>query len=110
MLFMDVPIGVLALLLVSRMVGDPASIADQVRKARGHLSLDGVGIGVLALCVGSLQVVLDKGQEDNWFHSHLISTLAVVFPVALVLFVIWELTSAKPVMNLRMFKNPHFSA
>ena len=53
--------------------------------------------------------MLDKGQEDNWFHSHLISTLAVVFPVALVLFVIWELTRAKPVMDLRMFKNRNFA-
>ena len=81
--YMNVPIGILSLLLVSRLVEDPAYLADQVRKARGHLSLDYIGIGVLALCVGSLQVVLDKGQEDNWFQSHLIATLAVIFPVAL---------------------------
>jgi MFS transporter, DHA2 family, multidrug resistance protein len=107
--YMNVPIGVLALMLVSRLVDDPAYLADQVRKARGHLSLDYIGIGVLALCVGSLQVVLDKGQEDNWFQSHLIATLAVIFPVALGLFVIWELKRPKPVMDLRMFKNRNFA-
>jgi MFS transporter, DHA2 family, multidrug resistance protein len=106
---MNVPIGMLALLLVSRLVEDPAYLTEQVKKARGHLSLDYIGIGVLALCVGSLQVVLDKGQEDNWFHSHLIATLAVIFPVALVLFVIWELTRPQPVMDLRMFKNRNFA-
>ena len=97
--YMNVPIGILSVLLVSRLVEDPAYLADEVKKARGHLSLDYIGIGVLALCLGSLQIVLDKGQEDNWFNSHLIATLAVIFPVALVLLVIWELTRSKPVRN-----------
>jgi MFS transporter, DHA2 family, multidrug resistance protein len=65
---------------------------------------------MLALCLGSLQVVLDKGQEDDWFHSPLIYTLAVIFPVTLALFVVWELTRRKPVMDLRMFKNRNFAA
>ena len=107
--YMNVPIGVLALLLVSRLVEDPAYLTAQVNKARGRLSFDYIGIGMLVLCVGALQVVLDKGQEDNWFHSHLISTLSVIFPVTLVLFVIWELKQAKPVMDLRMFKNRNFA-
>jgi DHA2 family multidrug resistance protein len=107
--YMNIPIGILSVLLVSRLVEDPAYLADEVKKARGHLSLDYIGIGVLALCLGSLQVVLDKGQEDNWFNSHLIATLAVIFPVALVLFVIWELTRPKPVVDLRLFKNRNFA-
>jgi MFS transporter, DHA2 family, multidrug resistance protein len=107
--YMNVPVGMLSMLLVSRLVEDPAYLTDQVKKARGHLSLDYIGIGVLALWVGSLQVVLDKGQEDNWFNSHLIATLAVIFPVMLVVFVIWELTRPKPVMDLRMFNNRNFA-
>ena len=107
--YMNVPIGILSVLLVSRLVKDPAYLVDEVKKARGHLRLDYIGIGVLALCLGSLQVVLDKGQEDNWFNSHLIATLAVLFLVSLVLFVIWELTRPEPVMDLRLFKNPNFA-
>jgi MFS family permease len=89
--YMNVPVGILSLLLVSRLVEDPAYLTEQIKKLRGHLSIDYIGIGFLGLSLGALQVVLDKGQEDNWFYSPLIATLAVTFPVALVLFVIWEI-------------------
>jgi MFS transporter, DHA2 family, multidrug resistance protein len=108
--YMNVPVGMLSLLLVSQLIEDPAYLSDQIKKARRYLSIDYIGIGLLALCLGSLQVVLDKGQEDNWFYSPLILTLGVMFPVTLMLFVIWELTCRKPVMDLRMFKNPNFAA
>jgi DHA2 family multidrug resistance protein len=108
--YMNVPVGMLSLLLVSRLVEDPAYLSEQIRKARRYLSIDYIGIGLLALCLGSLQVVLDKGQEDDWFHSPMIAVLAVIFPVALVLFIAWELTRSKPVMDLRMFKNRNFAA
>ena len=108
--YMNVPVGILSLLLLSRLVEDPAYLTEQIKKLRGHVSIDYVGIGFLALSLGALQVVLDKGQEDNWFYSPLIATLSVTFPVALVLFIIWELTRAKPVMDLRMFKNRNFAA
>jgi MFS transporter, DHA2 family, multidrug resistance protein len=108
--YMNVPVGMLSMLLVSRLVEDPAYLSEQIRKARRYLSIDYIGIGLLALCLGSLQVVLDKGQEDDWFHSPMIAVLAVIFPVALVLFIAWELTRSKPVMDLRMFKNRNFAA
>jgi MFS transporter, DHA2 family, multidrug resistance protein len=108
--YMNVPVGILSLLLVSRLIEDPGYLSEQLKKLRGHVSIDYIGIGFLALFLGALQVVLDKGQEDNWFYSPLIATLGVTFPVALVLFVIWELTCSKPVMDLRMFKNRNFAA
>src|ERR1700689_472529 len=108
--YMNVPVGMLSLLLVSHLIEDPAYLSEQIRKARRYLSIDYIGIGLLALCLGSLQVVLDKGQEDDWFHSPMIAALAVIFPVALVLFIAWELTRSKPVMDLRMFKNRNFAA
>jgi MFS transporter, DHA2 family, multidrug resistance protein len=108
--YMNVPVGMLSLLLVSRIIEDPAYLTDQIKKLRGHVSIDYIGIGFLALSLGALQVVLDKGQEDNWFYSPLIATLAPIFPVALVLFVIWELTRRKPVVDLRIFKNRNFAA
>src|SRR5271170_6303058 len=108
--YMNVPVGMLSLVLVSKLIEDPAYLSEQIRKARKYLSMDYIGIGLLALCLGSLQIVLDKGQEDDWFHSPMIAALAVIFPVALVLFVVWELTRSKPVLDLRMFKNRNFAA
>src|ERR1700751_2441071 len=108
--YMNVPVGMLSLLLVSRLIEDPEYLSLQLKKLRGHMSIDYVGIGFLALCLGALQVVLDKGQEDNWFYSPMIATLAVIFPVALVLFIAWELSRSKPVMDLRMFRNRNFAA
>jgi DHA2 family multidrug resistance protein len=108
--YMNVPVGMLSLLLVSRIITDPAYLTDQIKKRRGKVSIDYIGIGFLALALGALQVVLDKGQEDNWFYSPAIATLEVIFPVALVSFVIWEVTRRKPVADLRMFKNRNFTA
>jgi MFS transporter, DHA2 family, multidrug resistance protein len=107
--YMNVPVGIISLMLLYRLLEDPAYLTEQVKKLRGKLSLDYVGIGALALCLGSLQVVLDKGQEDDWFHSHLITTLAVIVPIALAIFLFWELTRRKPVLDLRMFKSRNFA-
>jgi MFS transporter, DHA2 family, multidrug resistance protein len=107
--YMNVPVGMLSLMLVSRLIEDPAYLKEQVKKARGYMHIDYIGIGVLALCLGSLQVMLDRGQEDDWWRSHLISTLGVTFPLALVAFIVWELTRENPVMDLRMFKNRNFA-
>jgi MFS family permease len=64
--YMNVPIGMLSLLLVSRLVEDPAYLSEQVKKARKFI--DYIGISLLGLCLGSLQIVRDKGQENNWFR------------------------------------------
>jgi len=108
--YMNIPVGILSLLLVSRLVEDPPYLTEQLKQARRSFSVDYVGIGLLALCLGALQVVLDKGQEDDWFVSHFILILAVVFVVGLVCFVIWELTQRRPVLDLRLFKNRSFAA
>jgi DHA2 family multidrug resistance protein len=75
--FINIPIGILSLILTSLLVQDPHYLRERVKQARKHLSIDYLGIGLLALCLGTLQVMLDRGQEDNWFNSHLITTLAV---------------------------------
>jgi MFS transporter, DHA2 family, multidrug resistance protein len=63
--YMNVPVGILSLLLVSRLIEDPEYLTRQLKKLRGHMSIDYIGIGLLALSLGALQVVLDKGQEDK---------------------------------------------
>ena len=85
--YINLPVGILALFLVYRMVEDPPYL----RRARGGgVRVDYIGIALLALGVGALQVVLDKGQEDDWFGSHFIVTLAVISAVCLISLVIWE--------------------
>jgi MFS transporter, DHA2 family, multidrug resistance protein len=62
------------------------------------------GIGMLAVGIGALQIVLDKGQEEDWFSSHLITVLAIVSAVTLVALIAHELTTDDPVVDLRVFK------
>jgi DHA2 family multidrug resistance protein len=72
------------------------------------LPIDGVGLGLLVLWVGALQVMLDKGKDLDWFGSPLIMLLAVTAVVGFTLFVIWELTERHPVVDLRLFARRNF--
>jgi hypothetical protein len=83
----NVPVGLLSLYLTNRLVSDPPHLADMRRRSGG---VDYVGLGLIALALGCLELVLDKGQEDDWFHSPTITGFAVVAAVALVAFVVWE--------------------
>jgi DHA2 family multidrug resistance protein len=73
--------------LVRQFVEDPPYLA---RLKRAGVKLDYVGIGLLVLGIGALQVVLDRGQEDDWFGSHFITTLAITAAVCLIALVVWE--------------------
>jgi len=104
--YINLPVGLLALFLVYRLVEDPPYL--RVLK-RGGVRLDYIGISLLALGVGALQVVLDKGQEDDWFGSHFILTLSVVAAVCLVSLVFWEWFQKAPVVDVRLFKDFNFA-
>src|SRR5574340_1437770 len=95
--YINLPVGFVALLMSKLFIFDPAYIK---RRAGG---VDYWGIGFLAVGIGALQVMLDKGQEDDWFASHFILILAIVAAVGLSLFVIHELLDWHPVVNLRIF-------
>jgi DHA2 family multidrug resistance protein len=103
--FINIPVGILSLLLVYRVIEDPpwaklkAGIASRI---------DYIGISLLALGVGALQIMLDKGQEDDWFGSNFITTLAILAVVGLVSLVIWELYSKDPIIDMRMYRNLNF--
>jgi DHA2 family multidrug resistance protein len=73
------------------------------------LPIDTVGLSLLVLWVGALQIMLDKGKELDWFHSGQIQLLAVVAVVAFLFFVVWELTDAHPVVDLRLFGGRNFA-
>ena len=103
--FINLPVGILALFLVSRLIEDPPWVK---RTTGAGVKIDYIGVGLLALGVGALQVMLDKGQEDDWFGSHFILTLAVVAGVGLVSLVIWEWFHKNPIVEVRLFKNLNF--
>src|SRR6516225_3345224 len=71
--------------------------------------IDGVGLAMLVLWVGCLQVMLDKGKELDWFHSPTIVTLAVIVVIAFAVFVAWELTDEHPVVDIRLFAGRNFA-
>ena len=75
--FINVPVGMLSLFLTSRMVEDPPWIDDASERAK-HSPVDYMGLGLIAVGLGALQVVLDKGQREDWFASHFIQIFTVV--------------------------------
>ena len=105
--FINLPVGILTLFLV--FAWWKIRPIWRTLKAAG-VKLDYIGMSLLALGVGALQVMLDKGQEDDWFGSHFITTLAVIAVVCLVSLVIWEWFSKTPIIDVRMFKNFNFAS
>jgi len=105
--FINLPVGILALYLVYRLVEDPP----WVKRASGAgVKLDYIGISLLTLGIGALQVMLDKGQEDDWFGSRFILSLAILAAAGLVSFVLWEWFYKHPIVEVRLFKNLNFLA
>jgi MFS transporter, DHA2 family, multidrug resistance protein len=100
--YINVPVGIVAFLLVYQLVEDPPYIARLKAKLSGF---DFIGFSLLTVGVGALQIVLDKGQEDDWFGSHFIMTLVVIAVVGLVSLVIWEWFQKEPIVDVRLFKN-----
>jgi MFS transporter, DHA2 family, multidrug resistance protein len=101
----NLPVGLLALLLVYRLVEDPP----QLLRRKGAIKLDYIGFSLLALGVGALQIMLDKGQEDDWFGSHFITMLAITAAVCLTALVIYEWFHKDPIVDVRLFKNANFA-
>jgi MFS transporter, DHA2 family, multidrug resistance protein len=103
--YINLPVGVLTLFLVMRMVEDPPYL----RNRGAGVGVDYIGIALLALGVGALQVLLDKGQEDDWFGSHFIVTLAAISAVSLISLVFWEMRQKAPIIDVHMFKSFNFA-
>ena len=105
--FINLPVGMPTWFLVRRFVEDPPYLA---RLKAAGVKLDYIGIALLALGIGALQVLLDKGQEDDWFGSRFITTLVVVATVCLISLVIWEWFQKAPIIDVRMFKSFNFAS
>jgi DHA2 family multidrug resistance protein len=104
--FINLPIGLLALGLVFKFVDDPPFLR---RFKPGEMHFDTIGFSLLALGVVALQVLLDKGQEDDWLASHFITALMVIAVVCLSGLVLWEWRQKQPIVDVRLFKIINFS-
>src|ERR1700689_103071 len=100
--YINVPVGIVALLLHSQLVEDPPYIAHLKARLSGF---DFIGFSLLTVGVGALQIVLDKGQEDDWFGSHFITTLVVIAAAGRVSLVIWEWFQKEPIVCRLLFES-----
>jgi len=112
--FLNVPICLLSLFLTSRIVEDPPWVEKQVKESqKGGIKLDLIGFGLLGITFGSLEFVLDKGQEDDWLGSKIITFFIVMMVTAFVTMIWWELKQLReghrPILNLTLFKRPQFA-
>src|SRR4249919_3698785 len=96
--YINIPVGIASLVMTKMYIFDPPYLRSSSR------SVDYWGIGMLAVGIGALQIVLDKGQQEDWFSSSLITTLAVLSAGCIVALIIHELTTENPVIDLRVFK------
>ncbi len=103
--FINIPVGALALLLSSQLVQDPEYLR---KRQRQPTRVDWICIGLLGIGISALQIVLDKGQEDDWFGSHFIVALMLLAVVALSALCFWEWFYSHPVIDVRLFENFNF--
>lgn len=104
--YINIPVGVLALVLTNRLVEDPPYIKPD-RKNLGRI--DYIGLSLLIVAMGTLQVTLDKGEEKDWFGSSFITWTAFIFAVSFLALIVWEFHAERPLMDLRLFKFKNFA-
>ena len=103
--YINVPVGLFAAFMVWRLVEDPPHAA-----ARGFKSIDFTGLGFVSLGLASMQLVLDKGQQDDWFASPFITSWAIVSLICIVAAVIWLWEKKDPIIDLSLFRNWAFAS
>jgi MFS transporter, DHA2 family, multidrug resistance protein len=103
--FINIPVGILSILLTSRLIQDPPYFR---RRKRSETHIDYIGLGFVALGLGTLQVVLDKGQREDWFESNFILILSVIAVLSLIFVIYWEWKQKDPIIDLHLFRDRTF--
>ncbi len=106
--YINVPVAILSLYLSHRLVEDPPYLARE-RKRSQSVKVDYIGVALIALGIGSLQLVLDKGQEDDWFASTRITVCLALAIATIVTWIWWEWRHKDPIVDLRLFKRRNFA-
>src|SRR5437764_7375365 len=96
--YINIPVGIASIVMTKLYIFDPPYLRTEKR------TVDYWGIGMLTVGIGALQIVLDKGQEADWFSSNYILALAIIAGVTLIAFIFYELVAEDPVVDLRVFK------
>jgi MFS transporter, DHA2 family, multidrug resistance protein len=106
--FINIPVGIVSLFLTSFMVQDPPHVIEKKEKSKGK-PVDFIGFALVALGLGSLEVVLDKGQEDDWLASPFIITFIILAVVGIAYFIVWEWNEEHPILEIHLLKNPNLA-
>ncbi len=104
--YINIPVGLMAFILVTRFVDDPPWIKADRSNLR---KLDYIGLGLLTVAMGGLQIMLDKGEENAWFGSNFIRFFAFLFVVGITGLIWWEWRAKAPIMNIKLFKYKNFA-
>jgi DHA2 family multidrug resistance protein len=104
--YINIPVGLLALFLVQRLVEDPPFLKHDFSNFK---RVDYVGILLLAVSMGSLEIFLDKGEERGWFGSHFVVGFMISFAISFIALIYWEWTVKAPLMELRLYKFKNFA-
>lgn len=106
MFFINLPVGIMALVLCQSFIEDPPYLKEARERSS---SVDYVGFGLMAVWLATLQIILDKGQQDDWFEATWIVWFSVVSALSMLAFIAWELRAKHPIVNLRVLANTNFA-
>jgi DHA2 family multidrug resistance protein len=104
--FINIPVGIMAFILVTRLVQDPPWIKPDRKRL---FNMDFVGLGFLTLAMSGMQIMLDKGEEDAWFASNFIRFFATMFIGGMIFLIWWEWRNKNPLINLKLFRYKNFA-
>jgi DHA2 family multidrug resistance protein len=102
--YINVPVGIVAVLMITSFVEDPPYITS---RAKGKI--DWFGFLLMAVALGTLQIILDKGQQDDWFAAAWIRWFSFASVTSLIVFILWELKTGEPIVNLKVFRDRNFA-
>ena len=109
--YINLPVGLTSVVLSSLLLSDPPYLKAQQAARKGQpFRMDFIGLGLLTIGLASLELMLDKGQEHDWFDSRFIVWLCAIAAAALIATIFWELRHPAPIINLRLFRDRNFSA
>ncbi|HEY3824508.1 MAG TPA: DHA2 family efflux MFS transporter permease subunit [Bryobacteraceae bacterium] len=108
--FINVPVGLLSLYLSNKLIEDPEefTVERKAAKAKG-LSIDGIGIALIAIASAALEIALDRGQIDDWFNDRFITTMIGLAIFGWIGTIVWELHVKDPVVDFRLFQSRNFA-
>src|SRR3981189_3696255 len=105
--YVNVPVGIVSLILTNLLITDPPYM--KRASVKSGFRIDYIGLGLISLGLGSMQIILDKGQREDWLASGFIQIFAMLMVLGLIAAIVWELRQEHPVVDLRMLKNRNFA-